>query len=92
MTSQTLSLALAASVAAALAVAYTIPASAKDPPAGKEGCYGIALKGHNDCAAGAHSCAGKSTASFSPSDFKFVPYGTCDSTTVKGHKGSLTPS
>ena len=91
MTSQTLSLALAASIAAAIA-AYAIPASAKDPPAGKEGCYGIALKGHNDCAAGAHSCAGKSTASFSPSDFKFVPYGTCDSTTVKGHKGSLTSS
>ena len=91
MTSQTLSLALAASIAAAIA-AYAIPASAKDPPAGKEGCYGIALKGHNDCAAGAHSCAGKSTASFSPSDFKFVPYGTCNSTTVKGHKGSLTAS
>lgn len=90
MTSQTLSLALAASIAAAIA-AYAATASAA-PPAGKESCYGIALKGHNDCAAGAHSCAGKSTASFSPSDFKFVPYGTCDSTTVKGHKGSLTPS
>jgi uncharacterized membrane protein len=90
MTSQTLSITLAASIAAAIA-AYAATASAA-PPAGKESCYGIALKGHNDCAAGAHSCAGKSTASFSPSDFKYVAYGTCESTKVKGHKGSLTAS
>ena len=59
MSRQSVSLALAdPPVAAALAVAYTIPASAKDPPAGKESCFGISLRGHNDCAAGAHSCAG----------------------------------
>jgi uncharacterized membrane protein len=90
MSRQSISLALAASVAAALAVAYTSPASAKDPPAGKESCYGIALKGHNDCAAGAHSCAGMSKTSYSPSDFKFVAAGTCDKIKVHGHKGSLT--
>jgi uncharacterized membrane protein len=90
MSRQSVSLALAASVATALAVAYTSPASAKDPPPGKESCFGIALKGHNDCAAGAHSCAGMSKASYSPSDFKFVPVGTCTSIKVKGHRGSLT--
>jgi uncharacterized membrane protein len=90
MSRQSVSLALAASIAAALAVAYTIPASAKDPPAGKESCFGISLKGHNDCAAGAHSCAGMSKTSFSPSDFKFVAAGTCNSIKVKGHRGSLT--
>ena len=91
MSRQLVSLTLAASIAAALSAAYASSASAA-PPAGKESCYGIALKGQNDCAAGAHSCAGKSTASFSPSDFKFVPYGTCDSIKVKGHKGSTTAS
>jgi uncharacterized membrane protein len=90
MANQTLSTTLAASLAAAIA-AYAATASAA-PPAGKEPCYGIALKGHNDCAAGFHSCAGKSVANYSPADFKFVPYGTCESTTVKGHKGSLTAS
>ena len=90
MSRQSVSLALAASVAAALAIAYTIPASAKDPPAGKESCFGISLRGHNDGAAGAHSCAGMSKTSFSPSDFKFVPAGTCTSIKVKGHSGSLT--
>ena len=89
MTRQSLSVALAASIAAALA-AYAGAASAGGPPAGQESCYGIALKGHNDCAAGAHSCAGMSKTSFSPSDFKFVPAGTCNSIKVKGHRGSLT--
>ena len=92
MSRQSVSLALAASVAAALAIAYTIPASAKDPPAGKESCFGISLRGHNDCAAGAHSCAGKSTANFRTDDFKFVEWGTCDKIQVQGHKGSTTAS
>jgi uncharacterized membrane protein len=92
MSRQSVSLALAASIAAALGAAYASSAFAAGPPAGQESCYGIALKGHNDCAAGAHSCAGKSTASFSTSDFTFVPYGTCDSIKVKGHKGSTTAS
>ena len=89
MSRQSVSLTLAASIAAAIAAASVGPASAA-PPAGKESCYGIALKGHNDCAAGAHSCAGMSKASYSPSDFKFVAAGTCDKTKVHGHRGSLT--
>jgi uncharacterized membrane protein len=75
MNRQTLGLVLAGSIASALAVA-SLPASAA-PPAGKESCYGVALKGHNDCAAGAHSCAGQSAASYSASDFKYVPAGSC---------------
>ena len=90
MSRQSVSLALAASIAAALAVACTSPASAKDPPAGKESCFGISLKGHNDCAAGAHSCAGMSKTSFSPSDFKFVPAGTCTQIKTPNGNGSLS--
>ena len=68
MTSQTLSITLAASIAAAIA-AYAATASAA-PPAGKESCYGIALKGHNDCAAGAHSCAGQVDGQLQPLGFQ----------------------
>ena len=49
-----------------------------------------ALAANVALAAGAHSCAGMSKTSFSPSDFKFVPAGTCNSIKVKGHRGSLT--
>jgi len=91
MNRKNLSLALAGSIASALAAAYALPASAAAPE-GKESCYGVALKGHNDCAAGAHSCAGQSTASYSASDFKYVASGTCATMKVHGHKGSLTPA
>jgi uncharacterized membrane protein len=83
-------LTLAGAVAAALAA---VPLAAQAaPPAGKEACYGVALKGHNDCAAGAHDCAGKATASYSGADFKYVPAGTCAKMVTHGHKGSLTPA
>ena len=81
-------LTLAGALAAALAAAPLVAHAA--PPAGKEMCYGVSLKGHNDCAAGVHDCAGKATADYSPADFKFVPAGTCEKMNVKGHKGSLT--
>ncbi len=83
-------LTLAGAVAAALAAAsFTAQAA---PPAGKESCYGVAVKGHNDCAAGAHSCSGQSTVNYSGADFKYVPAGTCAKMNTHGHKGSLTPA
>jgi uncharacterized membrane protein len=81
---------LAGAVAAALAAA-TFTAQAA-PPAGKEACYGVSLKGHNDCAAGVHDCAGKATADYSAADFKYVKTGTCEKMNTHGHKGSLTPA
>ena len=86
----TLALALAGSVAAAIGLAPLVAHAA--PPAGKEACYGVAMKGHNDCAAGVHDCAGKATADYSGADFKYVPTGTCDKLNVHGHKGSMTPA
>jgi uncharacterized membrane protein len=53
------------------------PAPAKDP-GGMEKCYGIVKKGMNDCAAGAHSCQGTATKSGDPSEWIFVPKGTCN--------------
>ncbi len=55
-------------------------------------CFGVALKGHNDCYAGAGTtCAGTSTVDYQGNAFKLVPHGTCAKiTTPKGH-GSLPP-
>lgn len=83
-----LSLVLAGSVLGALA---SVPATAAAPD-GKESCYGVALKGHNDCSAGAHSCAGQSKMSYDKADFKYVPAGTCSKMHPHGHMGSLTPT
>ncbi|OZI32116.1 hypothetical protein CAL29_30250 [Bordetella genomosp. 10] len=59
----------------------------------KEKCYGVALKGQNDCAAGpGTTCQGTSTMDFQGNAWKFVPGGTCTSITVPGGAhGSLTP-
>jgi uncharacterized membrane protein len=61
--------------------------------AGKEKCYGVALKGQNDCAAGpGTTCQGTSTADFQGNAWKFVRKGTCANIVVPGGKrGSLTP-
>jgi uncharacterized membrane protein len=66
---------------AALAVATTLPTTAKagpvDQPSGSEKCYGIAKAGKNDCAAGAHSCAGQGTKSMDKSSYVYLPVGAC---------------
>ena len=74
MTTQTTALTLAASVAAAL----TFAAAAQAQPAGMEKCYGVALAGQNDCAAGpGTSCAGSSTIDYQGNAWKLVAEGTC---------------
>jgi uncharacterized membrane protein len=58
----------------------------------KEKCYGVSLKGQNDCAAGpGTTCQGTSTMDFQGNSWKFVQHGTCASIQVPGGKtGSLT--
>ena len=46
--------------------------------ADKEKCYGIAQAGKNDCGTSAHSCAGQAKMDKDPSDWKYVPKGTCE--------------
>jgi uncharacterized membrane protein len=62
--------------------------------AGKEKCYGVALKGQNDCAAGpGTTCQGTSTVDFQGNAWKFVQSGTCESIEVPGGgHGMLQPS
>jgi uncharacterized membrane protein len=58
----------------------------------QEKCYGIALKGQNDCKAGAGTtCAGTSTVDYQGNAWKLVPKGTCIAMDLPGgRKGSLT--
>jgi uncharacterized membrane protein len=46
-------------------------------PAGMEKCYGVAAAGKNDCAAGAHSCAGQATRNSDKASFVELPQGAC---------------
>ena len=95
MTSKTatVAVALAASLGAALALANAAKAGPAPVQAGADKCYGVAMSGKNDCAAGAGtSCAGTSTVDYDPHVWKYVAKGSCESmTTPKGH-GSLTQS
>ncbi len=61
--------------------------------AGKEKCYGVALKGQNDCAAGpGTSCQGTSTVDFQGNSWNFVQGGTCATLELPGdRKGSPEP-
>jgi uncharacterized membrane protein len=57
-----------------------------------EPCFGAALKGKNDCYAGAGStCAATSTVDYQGNAFKLVPTGTCVSIKTPKGPGSLTP-
>jgi uncharacterized membrane protein len=73
-------LALGLALGAALSLAG-VAANADDAPGAKrDKCYGVALKGKNDCAAGAHSCAGTSTSDYQGDAWKYVPAGSCEKT------------
>ena len=92
MNRPTLVLALAGSLAAALAATANAAPMSEEAMAGMEKCYGIALKGQNDCAAGpGTTCAGTSTMDYQGNAWKAVPAGTCIDMDVGGHMGSLTP-
>lgn len=70
----------ASSLVGALALAATITAAQAGPvaqPAGSEKCYGVAKAGKNDCAAGAHSCAGQSNKNLDKTAYVYLPAGAC---------------
>lgn len=74
---------LTVALAVALGAAFTaLPVAAQT--ADKEKCFGVALKGKNDCAAGAGtSCAGTSKVDFQANAWTLVPKGTCEKTMSK---------
>jgi uncharacterized membrane protein len=76
----------ATSVLGALALATIANAGPVAQPQGSEKCYGVAKAAKNDCAAGAHSCAGQSTKNFDKAGYVYLPKGVC----AKLAGGSLT--
>ncbi|MBA8907559.1 DUF2282 domain-containing protein [Aminobacter ciceronei] len=57
-----------------------------------EQCYGVALKGHNDCFAGAGTtCAGTSTVDYQGNSWKLVAKGSCATMQTPNGHGSLKP-
>jgi uncharacterized membrane protein len=106
MSNRTISVLVAGAFAAAVGSLAATSATAADAKmekmmkdaaasikAGKmEKCYGVALKGQNDCEAGAGTtCAGTSTVDYQGNAFKLVAKGTCTAMKTPKGPGSLTP-
>lgn len=73
---------LAIAVGAAMSIAAA-PVAAADM-SNMEKCYGVALKGKNDCKAGpGTSCAGTSKIDHQGNAWSMVPKGTCEKTVSK---------
>jgi len=73
----------ALALALALGTAFTaLPVAAQSTD--KDKCFGVALKGKNDCAAGAGTtCAGTSKVDYQGNAWSLVPKGTCETTVSK---------
>lgn len=73
----------AAALAFALGAAFAaLPVAAQKTD--MEKCYGVAMKGKNDCKAGAGTTyAGTSKMDYQGNAFKLVPKGTCEKTESK---------
>jgi uncharacterized membrane protein len=83
MSKTTSTLALAATVATAIAGLSTAAHAQEN-----EKCYGISLAGENDCAAGpGTTCAGTSTVDYQGNAWTFVPAGTCEDTVIEAMDG-----
>ena len=58
----------------------------------KEKCYGVSLKGMNDCAAGpGTTCAATAKVDYQANAWRLVPKGTCTTITTPAGAGSLEP-
>jgi uncharacterized membrane protein len=80
-------------VAILSAVSAAVAANALPAFADGEKCFGVALAGENDCAAGpGTTCAGSSTVDYQGNAWKLVPAGTCETMEIKMEMrtGSLT--
>ena len=70
----------------------TAAANAAPVPPHKDKCYGVALAGKNDCAAGpGTTCAATSRVDYQGNSWKYVDKGTCDKIVTPKGAGSLMP-
>lgn len=84
----------AAATALAAAATLSLSATAAETAGAKEKCYGVALAGKNDCAAGpGTSCAGTSTVDYQGNAWKMVAKGSCEKMggTLTAHEGNAKP-
>jgi uncharacterized membrane protein len=91
----TLKLSLAASAILAMAAGTAVSGAAAAAEGKTEKCYGISLKGKNDCAAGpGTSCAGTSTVDYQGNAWKHVKAGSCVKMggTLTAHAGNAKPA
>ena len=95
MNTRTLAISAFALAALATGVAHAADDMKKDGmmKGDMEKCYGVALAGKNDCAAGAGTtCAGTAKSDYQGNAFKLVAKGTCTSITTPKGTGSLSPT
>ncbi len=80
-------------LAGALAAALGVAQAQAQQRSQLEKCFGVALKGENDCAAGpGTTCAGTAKVDYQGNAWKLVPKGTCTTITPPGERtGSLKP-
>jgi uncharacterized membrane protein len=84
--------AITSSLTAALVVIGSPALAAKATQLPMDRCYGIAIKGDNDCAAGpGTTCAGTSKIDYQGNAWKYVAKGTCLSIKTPRGAGSLEP-
>ena len=84
----------AAAASLAAAATLSLSATAAEAAGAKEKCYGVALAGKNDCAAGpGTSCAGTSTVDYQGNAWKMVAKDSCVKMggTLTAHKGNAKP-
>ena len=92
--SNTLFKSTAAAAALAAAATLSLSATAAEAAGAKEKCFGVALAGKNDCAAGpGTSCSGTSTIDYQGNAWKYVAKGACVKMggTLTAHKGNAKP-
>ena len=82
--------AITLTLASALSVAVTLAAADLNQvrAAEMEKCFGVALAGENECAAGpGTTCAATSTVNYQGNAWKLVPKGTCETITFTAADG-----
>jgi uncharacterized membrane protein len=83
--------AIASAVVMAVSAATFVSSATGAVAAEKEKCFGVAMAGKNDCAAGpGTTCAGTSKVNFQGNSWKYVPAGSCETMMLDGGRhGSL---
>ena len=93
MTAKTIVSAAYLAGAVASALSFSVATSGTAVAAEKEKCFGVAMAGKNDCAAGpGTTCAGTSKVDYQGNSWKYVEAGTCMKMELpEGRMGSLEP-